>query len=446
MDLSFQQDINQDLQLALSPRLLGMLRILSMPYAEIINEIEKISEENPFIEIEEHEKLTAYLNHLKSDKKLKKQLDFKEYPGFENIDVANKNLIDFLLEQLALIDLENKQNKIAQILINEIDNYGYLKKYDEIKRKICSDYLVEGNVIDELLKIIQTFEPEGVGARNLQECLLIQIREFGFENIKLQEIMEQTIQNHLEDLGNKRFKEISKSLGIEETAVLQIMDFIKNNLNPNPGINFGDETQHVIPSFAAEVENDKVTFINLEEKYGPKISLSSEYQKMLSNPKTDVETINFLKDKLEKAKDFLKDLSKRKETSQAILDIILKVQGEFFKKGAQNLFPLEQKELANKLGLHPSTISRALAGKYMQTKNGVVPLKFLCQREIKGFSPISIKSYIMDIVKQENKTDPLSDEQIKQLLLKDGIQIERRTIAAYRKQLGILSSGERTII
>lgn len=427
----------------LSPRLLSMLRILSMPYPQIILEIEKASEENPFIEIEQHDSLMEYLRYLGKNKKIRKEVDYNEYPGLENIKENQKSLMDFLSDQIKLVELDDTEEKIAEQIISEIDPNGYIKKYDEIKAGLIGNFKVSGPAVDKVLEVIQSLEPEGVGARDLKECLMIQVKGYGFDSPELEELIGKAISDHFDDLANKDFNKIALSLNITESGAQEVANFIKQNLNPYPASGFGEEAQTIIPSFAVEYQEQEITLINLEEKYGPKVGLSPQYEKMLKSPKTDKETVKFLKEKFDKAKEMLEDLKKRGETSQAIMNIILETQKEYFEGGRTCLVPLEQKDLALKLGLHPSTISRAVSGKYIQTPSGMIPIKILCQRGFKGFSQAAIKEKILGIVTNEDKKYPLDDQDIKGLLLKDGIQVERRTIASYRKQLGILPSNER---
>ena len=440
-NLNFEQNISQVLRLYLTPKLIQTLRILSLPYTDMVEEIEKASEENPFIEIEQHDKLTEYLTYLESDRKIRKEVDFKELPGLEKVSLpSGVDLRSFLLEQLKLVDIPDNQKIIAEKLINEIDPHGYLKEFDKLKSLIIESDKVPAVLVDKTLEIIQGFEPEGVGSRDVKECLLIQLAEYGFDNEVLQELIEKAIKNHLEDIADKNFKKVADELGIDEAGVEELVNFIKQNLNPYPAANFGEEAQQIIPSFAIETIKDEVRLVNLEEKYGPKVGLSADYQKML---KTDAETVKFLREKLEKAKEMLEDLQKRGETSSAIMNIIMETQKEFFEKGPAFLLPLEQKELASRLGLHPSTISRAISGKYVQTPKGLIPIKILCPRQFKGFTPQAIKAKMLDIISDEDKRKPLSDDQIKDMLSQNGVTIERRTIASYRKELGIISASER---
>ena len=297
--------------------------------------------------------------------------------------------------------------------------------------------------MDKILKIVQSFEPDGIAARDLKECLLIQIREYNFENEALQEILTKVVEKHLEDLSQQNFAKISQALGISENGVKEIANFIKNNLNPNPGSSFGGETKHVIPSFAVEKGGKGYKVINLETRYGPKINISPQYLKMLEDPKSDEKTKEFIRAKLKVAKNLIEDFSKRSETFEKIVRRIIGTQEDFLNKGITWLRPLTQRELADEFGLHPSTISRTVAEKYIQTPQGLYPLRFLCPRGPKGLTVPRTKAMLAEIIKQEDKRKPLTDAEITEQMKKQGAKIDRRTVAYYRRELKIDSSSER---
>ncbi|MGB9612907.1 MAG: RNA polymerase sigma-54 factor, partial [Candidatus Margulisiibacteriota bacterium] len=215
------------------------------------------------------------------------------------------------------------------------------------------------------------------------------------------------------------------------------------NLNPYPAAGFGGGARQVIPSFAIEEKGGKYHLINLETRYGPILKLSPAYLKMLEDPKTDEETVKFLKEKLKRAKDLIENFSKRSETLEKIVRKIIDSQDEFLKKGPLWLRPLSQKSLAEEFGLHPSTISRAVAEKYIQTPQGLYPLKFLCPRGPKGKTVARIKAMIVEIINCEDKANPLSDEAIAKELRARGVDIDRRTVAYYRKELNLPVAAKR---
>lgn len=439
LNQSYEQNIEQALQLHLSPRVLAMLRILHLPYTEMAAEVEKASEENPMLEIDRPDRLAEYLKYLGTDRKVRKQVDYTEYPGMENIKDVARNLTEHLMGQLKLERLDEAEIKAGEFLITHLEPTGYLKDYEKVKAEAVSGLNVDGDTVDKMLRVVQSFEPDGVGARDLKECLLIQVREHNFENDELEEVIEQAITKHLEEIGNKNYKAVAEAMGITEDGVLEIANFIKSNLTPNPASLFQDEARHVIPSFAIEEGN----IVNLEEKYGPRLKISPEYERMLKDKKTDAETVKFLKDKLMHAKELMENLERRGATLEKIIRMVVEDQRGFFDKGASSLKPLLQKDLAEKLGVHPSTVSRAISEKYIQTPKGLLPIKYLCPRELSGFSPAQIKLRLSELVAKENKLAPLTDEVLKDMLAKQGVKIERRTIASYRKELGIASFSER---
>ncbi|MFA4905219.1 MAG: RNA polymerase factor sigma-54 [Candidatus Margulisiibacteriota bacterium] len=444
MEIRHEQNLEQSLQLLLSPKLLAMLRVLALPYIEMVDEIKRECEENPLLEVERADTLAEYLRYLGTDKKAKKQLDLAEYPGMENVKDIAHNLTEHLLEQLKLVNLPPEVLKAGEFLIENLEPNGYLKNYQELKPQAVSKLGVDEGAVDRALAVIQTFEPEGVGARDLKECLLIQVREYNFESEELQDILTRTIENHLDDLADRNFGKIAKALKISESGVAEIANYIKENLNFNPASGFSEEVRRIIPSFAIEIDGKGAAVgTNLEEKYGPKIKISTEYEKILKDPKTDAQTVKFLKEKMERVKDLMETMARRQGTIDEILKIITETQQDFVKKGPAHLKPLMQKDLAEMIGVHPSTISRALAEKYVQTPRGLFPAKFLCPREVSGSTPERIRSIMLETITDEDKRHPVSDEELKELLAKSGVAIERRTVAAYRKQLGILPASER---
>ena len=439
LNQQFEQNLEQTLQLHLSPRLLAMLRVLHLSYNEMVEEVTRVAEENPMIEIERPDALAEYLRYLGSDKKLRKQIDLNEYPGIESLKEVSHDLATHLIEQLKLENVDEDTYRLTEELIGRLEPSGYIKEYEKIKEELVGKFGVKPELVDRALELIQSFEPDGVGARDLRESLLIQVREYNFENSELEEVLRQVIEKHLEQIGAKDYRSVAKALGISEEGVIEVANYISSNLNPNPAASFQGESKHVLPSFA--LENGEL--INLEEKYGPKIKLSSEYERLMRKKNLDAETQAYLKQKQDKAKELIENLERRGVTMTKIMTIVAEEQKGFFEKGASGLKPLLQKDLAEKLGVHPSTISRAIAEKYIQTKKGLFPIKYLCSRELYGFSPTRIKSLIKDIIAKEDQRHPLTDDEVRDLLMKDGIRIERRTVASYRRDLELPSYSER---
>jgi RNA polymerase sigma-54 factor len=443
VEIKIQPEVTQTLELLLSPRMLQMLNVLSLSYTDLVNRITKEAEENVMLDVERRDEYVEIIRYLSSDKKIKKQADFEELPGLEKIGRVSKTLEEHLLEQLELEDLEKPYYKIAKIIIGYIDDFGYVINYPKLQKRIMKDFSVSRPTVDKALKIVQGFEPEGIGARNLKECLLIQIQGYNFEEKELQQILVKAVKTHLKDLGHQNFGKVARDLGITESGAAGLADFIKKNLNPNPGSSFGGETKHVIPSFAVEKTEKGFKVINLENRYGPIVNISSRYLEILENPKTDEKTREFLREKFKTAKNLIEDFLRRSETLEKIVRKIIETQEEFLTKGVTWLRPLTQKSLADEFGLHPSTISRTVAEKYIQTSLGTFPLRFLCPRGPKGLTVTRIKAMLVEIVKNEDKSRPLSDSQITEIMKELGARIDRRTVAYYRNELKMPTWSER---
>ena len=441
--ISLQPELRQTLELILSPRMLQTLKILNLPYMELVENINQAAEENVMIEVERYDEYIEFVKYLNSDRKIKKEADFTELPGLKNISNVSKTLEQHLFEQLELEDLEEDYYEIAKLIIENIDDFGYVIAYTRLREKIMAEFSVSRPTVDKILKIIQTFEPEGVGARDEKECLLIQINEYNFDNEELKTILTKVVEKHLKDLAEQNYPAIAQALGLPESGVVEVANFIKSNLNPNPGAAFGGEILHIIPSFAVEETKDGLNIVNLETRYGPSINISPQYLKMMEDPKADAKTKEFLQEKLKAAKNLIEDFCKRTATLEKIVRRIIETQEAFFKKGANGLRPLSQKSLADEFGLHPSTISRSVAAKYIQTPQGMFPLKLLCPRGPKGVTVNRIKAILAGLVEKEDKSNPLSDSQIAKQMEKDGLKIDRRTIAYYRKELKIGTTEER---
>ncbi|OGC04275.1 RNA polymerase sigma-54 factor [candidate division WOR-1 bacterium RIFOXYA12_FULL_43_27] len=431
--------LGNNLQMMLSPRMLKMLNILSLPFIELVEKIDRESEENPFLEIEKPEVLFEYIKYLGSDRKIKREVDFSEYDGLKNVAAKTIGLEDHLLEQLKLVDLSEKDRALAEEFIHALDPNGYLKNFDEVVGRLK----IKKEKAEEILSVIQGFEPDGIAARDLKECLSLQVREHNFDDPELEEVIINIINRHLDLIAAGSYKEIAAKEDVSEEDVACAARFIKENLNPFPARGFSEAERVVVPSFAIEVKDGEIVSTNLEERYGPKIKISKEYEKMLKDPRTDQNSLKFLKEHFEKASEMIENLARRRDTGTKIMDMITERQRNFFLKGPAHFRPLSQKEIADFLGLHPSTISRAIAEKYVQTKKGVLSLKYLCPRGIRGFSQFEIKEQIKKIIGEEDPKKPFSDSQIAGQLGLNGIKLSRRTVTALRDELKIPTFGMR---
>lgn len=440
-------NLSQQLRMILNPRILQLLKTLHLPYVDLMESISRETNENPALEVEKGDELLEYARTLRGSKTTATAADFDELMPDKEIKDLGPSLQEFLLEQVRLEELEESDEKIAEYIINNIDERGYIKDYPKVRDEIMKEQGVKSCNVDKVLEIIQTLEPDGVGARNLKECLLLQLQEYNFDSPELQEVIYNTIKYHFEALAKKKYAEIAQALDIELEGVEHIAQFVEKNLIPAPGLQYRSDRQEqtIIPSFQIKKEESpagiKYAAVNLEKEKGPQLKISNQYMQLMDDPATDENTKKYIKEKLEAAKIFIENIQKRHETIQKIIDIITGSQQDFFQKGYYWLNPLQQNKLANLIGVHPSTISRAVSTKYAETPQGLYPLKYMCPRNFKGFSPMQIKGMLRMIL-AENKD--LSDQKISDLLRETrNIDIKRRTVTKYRMELGEESSYER---
>lgn len=445
MNQNFRLDLSNELSMVLSPRMLQMLKVLNLPYSELMEKISEESESNPLLEVERKDLMIEYLKFqsntpLREDKKTANKDD--EY-DMEDYIKAGTNLEDHLASQIALLEIDEKQKEIVIQLARSLDSNGYMNNYEEIRPNLMLEFDADEKEIDHALSLLQSLEPDGIGARDAAECLLIQVREFDFDNDELQKIMEKAIRNNLNDLAEKDFDKAAKELGITAEGAEHISDFIKNNLNPYPGAQFAKTSAPAIPSFAIKKTKGKYELKNLEKMYGPEIKINGHYAKLLNDPKTDDKTILYLKEKLKNAKELIENVKKRYETMEKIAGMIVEAQTDYFDKKVKFPRPFTQKEISKELGVHPSTVSRAVAEKYLETPLGVLKLRSLCPREFLGTTSADNKDLIKSILMREDKSDPYSDSQIQQLLKQNGVNLNRRTVSDYRGKLGIEGTSKR---
>lgn len=421
--LELSQDIKLIQRLTLSPKLINMFRFLSLSYPDLIQEINKEAQENIALEVNEQDRI---LNFAKKNK------DFynnNSLDNLENIKIEqNLNLETHLLEQIEALDIQEIEKKIALELISEINSKGFIEKYQQVEANIIQKLKVKKSKIKKVLKIIQDLEPEGIASRSLKEYLLFQLKNYNFQDKRLDSIIEETIKNHFHLIKN--YKELAIKLNIDNNGAKNLVAFIEKNFSLIPNQNFTKEkTQLLIPSLLLD-KNYKI--INLEQNAGPVVSISQKYLKMLDNPSIDLESKKFIKLKIKQAKEFIENLDNRYKLINKIIAIVNEKQVLSFKEGLQWLNPLQQNRLAELLNVNVSTINRCISGKYIQFKNKVLPLKILLPRDFKGHTSIKIKYLIREIL---NKNPKLSDQKITDILNENNFNIKRRTVNKYRLEI-----------
>ncbi|KXZ40261.1 RNA polymerase, sigma 54 subunit, RpoN/SigL [Alkalithermobacter thermoalcaliphilus JW-YL-7 = DSM 7308] len=434
MEMRFNLDIRQTQKLVLTKQLKQSLEILTMTTSELEEKIIKENEENPVITVEKNENID-WLRYIQKNKKDIIQNEISETINLENMIKYQMTLYDYLKDQVRYINLDKKDKKIIHYIIDSIDEDGYLRV--DIK-DIQKDLRIDEKTLLKNLKVVQTLEPSGVGARNLKECLLIQLKELRNN----EDIIENIIKEDLDLLAKKKYKDLCRKYKIKEEKLFDICKIIKN-LEPKPGRKFSSYTNNYIqPDVIVEkVGSDLLVYIN--DKHIPTITINKFYEEILKNTK-DENAKEYIKEKLNRAVTLIKNIENRKNTILKISEEIVNIQKEFFTKGKRYLKPMILKDIANKLNIHESTVSRAVNGKYILTPYGLFELKYFFSSGLnEAIASTSIKDMIKEIIDSENKQKPYSDQQIVDILKNKNINVSRRTVAKYREEMGILSSSRR---
>lgn len=442
--LQLKQELLLRQMLTLTPRLIMMLKMLNLPYTDLLAEIHKQAEENVTLEITKDDELLQYARSLMPSQA---ESSINHGSSEDGLNIENRaqreshNLTEHLTNQLLLEHLSDEEVKVGEALIENLDERGFLTNYKEIREQIMQELNVKISKVDKLLEIIQTFEPEGVGARNLKECLLIQVESHNFEDEQLRDVLVDTISHHL-DLLNKP-EALADELNITEEGAKHLAMFIEQNLSPNPAINFNHSIydERIVPSFVLEENSEgEQTITNLEEKFGPKLQVSNQYLQILEDPNTDPETRQYVREKIAAAKEFIESVDKRRETINKITELINQAQKNYFQKGVHWLQPLQQNKVAQEIGVVPSTISRAVAEKYIQLPQTIIPVKYLLPRNVYGLTAKRIQAIMKDIL---DNNPNLSDQKLCNILNDTKIPLKRRTVAKYRAVLEIESTRTR---
>ena len=361
--------------------------------------------------------------------------------GFiENTAAEPESMSKDLMKQLSLSTENATDYKIGEWIISEIDERGYFSSSIEAGSQTLG---IAPEEVERVLKIIQTFTPTGMGARDLRDCLLIQIEASHNGRPHLKKI----VQDHLEPLAKKQYPAIARALKISVEQV-QELGIVIASLEPLPGRYFGNrEALYITPDvIVKKVDGEYVVYVNDDGL--PRLRVSSLYRKLLKNRNGDPKTKEYIRDKLRSAQWLVKNIQQRKDTIQRVAQNIVDVQKDFLDRGIAHLKPLTLKDIAERVEMHESTISRVTASKYMETPRGIFLLKYFFSSGIENSygeatSSKSVREMIRTLIDNEDRHKPLSDRRITELLLRRGINIARRTVAKYREELGILSSKYR---
>ena len=453
MKIGYELTIEQTQKLSMTPELIQAIQILQYNNQELNEYIDKEILENPILESEYHnesdtdididslrDQLIQADENVEAYKQWESHSTSDEY-SYENFVAFNYTLTEFLIEQLHFSSLKGQDAEIGRYIIENIDDNGYLSMSLE---EICSVLDVDLESCERVLDVIHTFEPSGVGARNLNECLIIQLASLG----ELTDEIELIISNRLKDLADNKYVLISKDMGISIAEVQGIADLIRT-LEPKPGRGFDSDNsiKYIIPDIYVEETNGEYV-VSANDVSTPSLHISSYYNSLTEEAKSDKELSNYLNNRFNSAMWLMKSIEQRKKTIYNVASAIVQFQNDFFAKGERFLKPLTLKQIAETVGVHESTVSRAINGKYMQCPRGVFELKYfftggILNEDGSGVSSNSIKSMIKEFVDAEDDKKPLSDSKISEMLHEKGIDISRRTVAKYRDDIGILPSSKR---
>ncbi|WP_102344917.1 RNA polymerase factor sigma-54 [Bacillus sp. Marseille-P3661] len=428
---------HQTTKLVMTTELRQAISLLQYSSAELNQFLQQQAVENPLLDMESISNPTVSLLG-KSPNFKSTDSDEKQKMILNIADQTSNSLHEHLLNQIAIMRFSVHEKEVLEHLVLSVDDNGY---FTGNLQDVADKFHTPEPVVEMLLYRMQQCEPLGVGARNLQECLLIQLRDLPERN----ELAEKIVSDYLNEMANRKWKKISQELDVPITKIQGIFDFIQT-LNPRPGALFSNNhSQYIIPdmtikevngTFKIIINNKVIPTIRLEQGYEQRISGHSEIDSYI---KGHWDQFNFIK----------KAIEQRFMTMEKVMAAIIEVQREFFTKGRAYLKPLTLKDIAAKIDMHESTVSRTVNGKYVQTPQGVFELKYFFTSSIQtndedDTSSAAVKEAIREIVDQENKQKPLSDQKIA-TILKEQYQfnVSRRTIAKYRDQLGILSSAGR---
>ncbi len=367
--------------------------------------------------------------------------DWSDFPTPDSYADSSRTLMEELLGQLRLMRLSPRHYSLAAYLIGNLDPNGYLSSD---LGELADALEVTLPEMETALGIVQGLEPTGVASRNLQECLLLQLRTIENPPPLAVKIVEQ----FLPAAADGRYRQIAARLGCDIKEIQDAVDFIRT-LEPKPGSTFGgvSENRYIVPDIVVEKVGDKYEIV-MNDQIVPHLMISPLYQRMVQSGAGDEKLSAFIKNKLEKATWLLRSIEQRRLTLYRVAQQIVEIQQPFLDHGIKQLKPLTLKDVAAAVGVHESTVSRATANKYMQTLRGLFPLKFFFSSGLTGeggedISSHSIKSYLRELIEEEDPQNPFSDQQLTELLEKDGIVLSRRTVAKYREELSIPASYRR---
>lgn len=456
MEMKFRLQMGMRQQLVMTPRLQQALKLLQLPTLELEQALKDELQSNPLLEIDEEEEQDPRQKEGSEEQtagsqenwddvfqdslemQYQQQEEISEDEFVERVPIFREDPGDRLLQQLSIVCDDPKLVEIGEYIIGSLDDRGFLSiDLEEVQNVFGVDKERAG----EALKKVQSLEPAGIGARNLPESLLIQLRIRGEDDTLTAEL----IRDHWQPLLQRKYQEIARKLKLGVEEIQEAVQLIAE-LDPKPGMELSrEDPRYVTPDLMVdEIEGEYVVYLN--DRYLPRLRISEAYKDSALNAgKT---TRDYIQGKLSQAQWLIKTIEQRRSTMVKVMRAIVEEQRDFFDKGPQSLHPLTLQQVATKIGMHESTVSRVTSNKWVQTPRGTFRLKFFFSSSLStaGGEEVSAKAAkdrIREIVSKEDDKKPFSDQKIADMLKDEGLIIARRTVAKYREQLGILPARMR---
>lgn len=474
MRLGLTQQLRAEQRLIQSPQMIQAMQVLQCPMAELIDHIDQELQENVFLEVKEEAEggdesaataqnpsdpgsettdMTAQLwNELEnlerrsegssargpaiSDDEAERRLD-----ALYNTPDAATSLPDHLLSQVRMLEVDPALYRVVEHVVFSLDEDGRLAETPE---QIADLLVIPIPLAERAVDLVRSLDPPGVGARDLRDCLLMQLDRMEY----VRPLTRQIVDKHLDDLAMNRLPKIARETAADIEDVKESWAFLRDHLKPHPGSAFGESRNTVVIPDVIVEEFEGRFEVRTERGSIPELGISPAYKKLLKEARDDPKVHEYLRRKIDAAKWFIEAVHQRQSTIQRIASEIVKRQPDYLREGVRSLRPMKMQEVADAVGVHISTVSRAISGKYIQTPQGILELKrFFSGGTVTDsgemVSQRAVKDTLKEIVDNEDKQNPLSDDQLVEELGRQGVHIARRTVTKYRKALGIESSSRR---
>jgi RNA polymerase sigma-54 factor len=482
MRLDTSQQMRTEMRLRMAPRMIQSMEILQLPIMALQERIEQELSENPVLvdlresaptttedsdepnaptvaepEPSEPNEFDSLINldenwselydegPRRSRASLSEEGDRKQ-DAMQNMASRPRSFHDGLTEQLGFFDCEPILHDLAEYIIYNLDDNGYLPKnvtLHDIARDFGHDVTIEQ--AEDALRMVQRLDPPGVGARDLRECLLLQLTP----ETPCHDILRTLISHHLDDLQHNRLPAIEKKTGLTIEAIKGAIEHLRR-LNPRPGssYNLQENTQYVVPDLIVEPNDQGAYDVRLVDEHTPNLSISRYYQKQLRNKATDPAAREFIQKRIQSARWLIESIEQRRNTLLKVARAIIEHQRPFLDKGPEFIEPLKMQQIADRVGVHVTTVSRAVDDKWVQTPRGIFPLKRFfgggtTTADGEEIAWDTIKQKLLEVVAKEDKQNPMSDEEIVDEMGRHGVKVARRTVTKYRQALSIPSSRQR---